>query len=174
MRVDKVLNLAEWGFNVPAFIHNPIGHYGDDAYLCLKEIFSYVQNKRYFSVLATNMTTGKSSYSKGLSLQSAHVSCIPLERRGNEVLIFVEYPKEFSGSVVLFKEGVSCFTYDDKLLKFYDVMQIENLVHRHIVREVCRIKEKVNVESIRVRYVWSKEFGGILGTRLLFLDYRIE
>lgn len=175
MKVDRLLNLAEWGFNVPVFVHNPWRHYGDDLYLCLKEIFSYVHGERVFSVLATHPETGKSSYVSGLSLQSARLDCYSFETKGYEVLIFVGYPKEFSGSVLLDEHRPSVFiTTADEPLKFRDVNQINNLVHRHIVREAEKVRKKVGVDMILVKYLWAKGFVGVRGSRLVFLDYRIE
>lgn len=168
MRVNRILDLAKWGFNVPRFIHNANRHYGSDTHMCLKGLF---QKTQVFCLLSTHKESGHSEFNPHTTLESAVLSLSGCDRSDTLIMEMVE--AEFGGSVVFTnkEEGVLCIK--KKRTAFRMLYDIKDIKLRHIVRTLDKIREKVGQKMVRVDFVWSTDFTGVFGSRLVVFDYKI-
>lgn len=167
MRVDKLLDLAKWGFNVPRFVHNAWTNYERDTYLSLKQLFAKTEE---FDIVASRKD-GQTKVFRGLQLSNVPLLLIEFEGRDYETLVMEHVPKDFKGSVLFWSEESGQFYMKHTSSKFNYLGDIENLKYRHIVRTLSKLKERFPDNNVRVDFIWAKDFIGVFGSRLIVTDY---
>lgn len=171
MRTDRVLRLAEWGFNVPFFIENPCSHYGRDTYLIVKSIFL---RTNHFALLATRRSDKSTQFQTDMRLADALLRVSFLEDTGYDVILMEHVPVAFKGFVKFsgndFDLNVLCIEgQDDKI--FVCAEDLRSLKCRHIVRELFKVQAKMPVIPCKVEFIWTTDFIGVKGSRLIVTNY---
>lgn len=174
--MDRFLTLASWGFNVPRFVLNPVQNYGRDTYVYMKQEFERTEP---FDILCTRKDMEKTVYRESVRLSDAVLTLAQLESSNYDALL-LEYiepdwdarillESEHHGKVFINKRGGR-----QRAMLFASLHNIEDLVLRHAVRECVRIKKRLEDKFVLVDVRWSTDFLGVLGSRLVFRDFRYK
>ena len=174
MKIERFVDLANWGFNVPLFVVNANKNYGKDTYSAMKEVFG---RKRRIDIFLSK-DEEKDKTILNLSLNTAVLDINTFEGNGYSSIMFENIPADFSGVVVFNSEIGGCFYHFDRdqgvsRHPFNYLADIDDSKFRHIVRVLHRIKEKLGSVSVSIDYVWAQDFSGVNGSRLIVYDYEI-
>lgn len=176
MRVDRFLNLAKWGYNVPVFIHNSIRNYGSrDAYISLRTLFT---KTKPFDLLATRVDGKDTKFFESLQLADAVLRMSHLENSNYDTILMERFATDWDALVVFERTvGGKLYIYGhgdeyEKKVTFSSLIEIEDLVFRHVVRQCQGIKDKFLDKVVRIDVKWAKDFVGVSGSKLTLYDYR--
>lgn len=171
MWVDRFLQLAEWGFNVPLFLRNPSTNYGFAAHQQLKELFHQAKT---LSIIGARKDGKRTLHVRGKPLSTIFVETVALEPRW-EILVLEDVDVEYYGSVIFNEDGTGEYNIPTKGVfrkRFSIVESIEDVKQRCLIREMCRIYKKLQ-KAVIVQFFWAKKFCGVKSSRLVITDYLV-
>jgi hypothetical protein len=175
MRVERFLNLAQWGYNVPVFVYNPVRNYGNrDAYISLRTQFTKVKP---FDLLASRIDGKETKFFEDLSLADAVLRMAHLEDSNYETILMERYKIDWEALLVCARGGGKMYIYGlkdsyEKIIEFHELREIEDLTLRHVVRSCQGIGAKFPDKMVRVDLKWAKDFVGVNPSKLILYDYR--
>lgn len=170
MKIAKLLELHEKGFNVPLFVLNPYRKYKQEVLTSLR---SYV----FSPATKVSIYAEKNFYEKKfvrLTLQDAAFILAALEKKDYEILVVEDPEWELIGSVEWDKtneEGK--IRVENEETQFHFLEAVEPLRMRHIVRTCREVVESLDGEYIRVFFGWATGFVGVKCSKLIIYDYKI-
>jgi len=171
MWLDRFLQLAEWGFNVPLFLRNPNTNYGQGAHQQMKELFHQAKT---LSLIGARKDGKRVLHVQGKPLGTIFVEAVALEPNW-EILVLEDVDVEFNGSVVFDEAGFGEYSLPTKGVfrkRFSTVEAIEDVKMRCLIRGMSKVYEKLQTAVI-VQFCWAKNFCGVKPSRLVILDYLV-
>jgi len=175
MNVSRFIHLAELGFNVPRFVLNPVTNYGRDAYASMKD---YFQCTVPFDMLATRKDGHVTRMFEKLLLGDAVLRLSHLEASSYETVLMEHVEFEWEGIIMLLGGEYGRMrvrhvdAVKDEKFHFGFLQEVQNLVHRHVVRECLKFPGVDSSRKVRMDVRWATEFRGVNSSKLVFLDYK--
>lgn len=172
MRVDRFLQLVEWGFNVPLFLRNPSTNFGNNAYQQMKEHFHQAKT---LGILGARKDGKRSLHVMWKSLGVVFVEAVALEPNW-EIIVLEDIDVEFSGFVLFNKDGTGEYSLPAEKIfqkRFSMLEVIEDVKMRCLIRKMNKVYERLQT-AVVVEFCWAKKFCGVEPSRLVVLDYLVK
>lgn len=171
MWLDRFLQLAEWGLNVPLFLRNPSTNYGQGTYQQLKWHFYRAET---LSIIGARKDGKRSLHVQAKPLRTIFIEVVALKANW-EIIVLEDVDVEFGGFVIFNEDGTGEYHLLTKEVfqkQFCLIESIEDVKMRCLVREMYKVYEKVQ-KMVFVQFCWAKKFCGVKPSRLVILDYLI-
>jgi hypothetical protein len=172
-RIERMQFMVMHGLNVPDYIENVHTKHDTSSIAVLKEKFGAVERVRF---LSNAPGEGVETDVAGVSLVSAYLSCITVERKGHTTWIMDDsICCIYEGTIRVDRKGAGMMKYDGQFkdkFKFQDFEAVPNIKHKIFIRRVFQfLKENVWMEAVAVDFGWAKDFCGSCSERIVFFDF---